>query len=192
VDAQAVIRSQLSPSEQMLWAGRPRQGIVFHTSDLFFIPFMVLWLALCVFGVFNVIAESPDPAGAAVGVIMLTIFFLFGVGFGFGRFFIDRWIRARTVYGISSERILIVIQAFRRTVKSLCLDTLTDVTLTQSANGSGIITFGPVPPWYWSTQAGWSNWGWGALPMFELADNPREVYETVRNARRIANTGRSG
>ncbi len=193
MDAETIIRKELSPSETLLWAGRPRQGIAFRAYDIGLIPFSLLWLAFCVFGFFNVITETPQPGAAVMGAVIMTIMFLVGLFFGFGRFFVDNWLRARTVYGITSERVLIVSHCFRRKVRSLCLDTLHDLTLTEFANGSGTIIFGPVAPksgWYaqagWYTQPGWSRWGWEFVPLFELAENARQVYETVRDARRAA------
>jgi hypothetical protein len=186
VNAEAIIRRELSPSEALLWAGRPRLGIVFRAYDLLLVPFTLLWLAMVVGGEINVLMESP-PGAAVAGTVFLSVFFLVGLFFGFGRFFVDRWLRERTVYGVSSERVLIVSHWFRRKVKSLCLDTLIDLTLTESANGSGTITFGPLAPMSgWYVRPGWTGWGWAYIPLFELAEGARQVYETVRDARRAA------
>jgi hypothetical protein len=187
MDPEAIIRGELSPSETLLWSGRPRQGIVFRAYDLLVIPFSLLWLAFCVLGLYNTITESPQPAAVAMGAVVLSIFILGGLYVAFGRFFVERWQRKRTVYGITSERVIMVSHSFQTKVKSISLDTLVDLTLTESANGAGTITFGPLAPMAgWYAQAGWSSFGWQYVPLFELAENTRQVYEIVRDARRAA------
>jgi len=186
VDPEAIIRGQLSPSEMLLWSGRPRQGIVFRAYDWFLIPSYLLWLAFFAIAFLNVITETPQPVAAAMGAVFVSGFFLAGLLFGFGRFFVDRWLRARTVYGITSERVMIVSHWFQKKVKTICLDTLVDLTLTESAN-AGTITFGPLAPMSgWYAQAGWSSFGWQYVPLFELGEHTRQVYEIVRDARRAA------
>ena len=94
--------------------------------------------------------------------------------------------RAVTVYAVSSERVIIVSGVFARRVKSLGIDTLTDVSLTERGNGGGTITFGPVPPYYgWYGGAGGPEFGRQAVPCFELATDARQVYEIIRGARRV-------
>ncbi len=66
-----------------------------------------------------------------------------------------------------------------RTVRSLDLSTLSDVSLTEKSGGSGIITFGPRTPsagnaprpWPGSPETG---------PQFELPADSRAVYEEIR------------
>jgi hypothetical protein len=182
VNAEAIIQGELSPSETLLWAGRPRLGIVFRGIDGYFIPFSVLILGFSVFWCFGVVAQG-DPIGLVVGVPLV----LLGLYAGFGRFFVDRWLRSRMAYGISSDRVIIVSEWFSRRVRSLCLETLTDLSLTERANGAGRITFGPGLSLYgWHAQSSWLGSGSLSIPMFDLAENARQVYETVRNARRAA------
>ena len=69
-------------------------------------------------------------------------FILIGAHMLVGRFFVDKWQRARTTYGLTSQRVIIVSELFRRSIKSLNLRTLADVSLTERPDGSGTITFG--------------------------------------------------
>jgi hypothetical protein len=187
VDAQAVIQRELSPSETLLWAGRPRLGIAFRAYDLLLVPLSLGWLALVAFWLIFILTENPMPEGAMMGIVFLSIFFLAGLYFAFGRFLVDRWLRSKTVYGVTSERVLIVSQWFDRKVTSLCLDSLADLTLTESSKGSGTITFVTTPlTYWWYSQSGWPGAPWFGVPMFELAGSVRQVYETVRDARRAA------
>ena len=42
-DSQDLIRGELGKGEKLLWAGRPRQGVVLRAADAFLIPFSIMW-----------------------------------------------------------------------------------------------------------------------------------------------------
>jgi hypothetical protein len=52
-------------------------------------------------------------------------------------------LRSRTYYGLTNERVIIISGLSSRTVKSLQVQTLTDVSLSEEASGTGTVTFGP-------------------------------------------------
>jgi hypothetical protein len=182
LDPEAIIRGELGPSETLLWSGRPRLGVVFRPMDAYYIPFSAVMIAFSVYWCFGVVAQG-DPIGLVVGVPLA----LLGLYAGLGRFFVDRWLRSRMAYGISSERALIVSDWFSHRVRSHCLETLTDLSLTERATGAGRITFGQGQELaVRHAQSYWLSSGLGTIPMFDLAENARQVYETVRDARRAA------
>jgi hypothetical protein len=93
----------------------------------------------------------------------------------FGRFLIDAKQRAKTTYGLTSERIVIVSGLFARNVKSLNLRTLSDVSLNERPDGSGTITFGQGHPYSsWFQGMGW----WPGMPAaasaFEMIPRAKE------------------
>lgn len=176
-----VIRRELGPSEELVWVGRPRQGLVLRPADGFLIPFSILW------GGFAIFWEAQVIAGGAPAFFMLwgIPFVLVGLYLMFGRFWVDARLRARTTYGVTSERIVIVSGLLFRSVKSLNIDTLTDISLTERSSGGGTITFGALPPMYWWYGA--SNWpgaGSQQVPAFDLLHSARDVYEIIREAQR--------
>jgi hypothetical protein len=72
---------------------------------------------------------------------------------------------------------------FSQQIKSLQLRTLTDVSLTQMLDGSGVIRFGPAVPGY----NGWRDWPGMeqfAGPCFYLIDNAKDVYDIVCDAQK--------
>jgi len=171
---------ELERNERQLWAGAPRQGLVFRPSDALMIPFSVLWAG------FAVIWEASALRGGAPGFFALwgIPFVLFGLYFTVGRFFGDAWRRTRTAYALTNERIII---RSATSMKSLNLRTLSDVTLTERADGSGTITFGPnpFPPW----MTGGMQWpGIAQAPSFELIPSARQVYAQIRDAQRASTT----
>ncbi len=70
-------------------------------------------------------------------------FVLLGLYMMVGRFFYDSYRRARTTYAVTSDRI--IIQSGGGSLKSIPIRTLGEVTLRESADGSGTIAFGPLP-----------------------------------------------
>jgi hypothetical protein len=178
-----VIGRELGPSEQLLWCGRPRQGVVFRAADTFMIPFSVMWGGFAIFWEASALAMGAPLFFALWGVP----FVLFGLYIMLGRFWVDARQRAATAYGVTSERVVIVSGVFVRGVKSLSLDTLTDVSLTERARGGGTVAFGTLPFMHWmSAGAGWPGLGHQGAPSFDLADGAREVYEVIRAAQRAA------
>lgn len=79
---------------------------------------------------------------------------------------------------------------FTRRVKSLAIDTITDISLTERNDGSGVITFGPTPPFH--GRFGGSSLPWFTrfsaqfVPNFELVGDARHLYEIIRAAPRAA------
>ncbi|HEY2759934.1 MAG TPA: PH domain-containing protein, partial [Pirellulales bacterium] len=102
-----------------------------------------------------------------------------------GRFFVDALQRAKIVYGVTSQRIIIISGIVSRRTKSLNMDTLTDVTLSERSDGWGTITFGPMPAFYGWYQ-GTAGPGMPHIPSFERIQDARTVYTTIRSAQRDA------
>lgn len=178
-----VMGREIGPSERLLWWGQPPQGFVLRMADAFLIPFSILWGGFAIFWETMVIATGAPFFFALWGVP----FVLVGLYFMVGRFWVDARQRAATVYAVTSERVVIVSGLLSRRVKSLNIDTLSDVSLTERAGGGGLITFGSMPfPFGWFAVTGWPGLGQDLVPSLELSSGAREVYETIREARRMA------
>ncbi len=179
-----VIRAELGSSEQLLWAGQPPQGVVFRAENVFQIAVGLVWIGLSLFLNDSAIA----PGGAAIFGLWRVPILLIGFYLSVGHFWLDIGHRARTFYAVTSERIIIVSGLWGRRVKSLDLNTLSDVALAEHGQGSGTITFGAVvPPFYeWYGQVGRIGFWREAVPHFMLAGDAREVYEFILKAHRSA------
>jgi hypothetical protein len=91
---------------------------------------------------------------------------------------------------VSSERVIIVSGSSPRAVWSLNLNTLTDIMLTERADGSGTITFGPLPPWYgWYAGQQWLGSGCPGSRQLDLAGDVRHVYEVILSAQWVLKQG---
>jgi hypothetical protein len=174
-----LLDAQLSPGEQLLWWGEPRRGIVFRAADAYMIPFSILWTAFAVFWETGVLSSDAPILFKFWGVP----FILVGLYMVVGRFFVEARVRAKTYYGVTNERILILSGLFTQTTKSLGLRTLTDVTLDERSDRSGTISFGPP------TQLGWWESSFNRTsqqppPSFVLIPDAKKVYEIIMNAQR--------
>jgi len=147
--------------------------------DAFLIPFSLMWGGFAVFWK-TMVLRSKAPGFFALWGIP---FVLVGLYMIFGRFVVDAASRARMFYGVTDRRAIIVSGLMSQTVKSLSLRTMTGLTLSERADGTGTIFFGELPPW----GAMYSGMRWpGARqyspPAFDLIHDARTVYNIVRQA----------
>jgi hypothetical protein len=169
----------LGQGEQLLWSGRPPQGVMFRTSDIFLIPFSLLWGGIACFWTL-----AASASGGCFGLWGLP-FVLVGMYMIFGRFFADVVQRSNTIYAVTSERIIIVTGLFSKQIKSLSLRTLTEITLDAKHSGRGTISFGPsYPLGSWYRGMPWPGTERYGSPAFEKIDDAPQVYQQIRQAQR--------
>jgi hypothetical protein len=181
VDPDLSLQSELSRGERLLWYGRPRGGIRFRPADAFMAPFSLLWGGFAIAWE-TLVVGSGAPFPFSLWGMPFVLIGLYMIG---GRFVVDKLRRERTVYGLTDERIIIRAGLFNRVLKSLSLETMSDLTLDEKPDRSGTITFGPQLPfsrWYGSREWG----GPPLMPAFELIDNARDVFDRIRAAQHEA------
>jgi hypothetical protein len=176
-----VLSRQVGPGERLLWSGRPRQGVFLRPADAYLIPFSLMWGGFAIFWEYSVLSSK----GPFFFEIWGIPFVLIGLYLIVGRFFADARQRAKTYYGLTNQRVIIVSGLFAQAVKSLQLRTLSDVSLSERSDGTGTITFGPTAPW-WSGASSWPGSGPHAPPSFDSITGARDVFERVRTAQREA------
>ena len=176
-----LLQSQLAPNERLLWFGQPRDGIVLRSSDAFVIPFSLLWGGFAIFWEAGVLTSGAPFFFILWGVPFVAV----GLYMIFGRFIIDAKRRSKTYYGVTNERVIIVSVLFGKKIKSLDLRTLSEISLDEKSDGSGTITFGLAPGGYqWIGGMQFPGRGQQYVPAFEMIQNVKSVYETVRSAQR--------
>ena len=179
IETESAIRGHLASGERLLWSGRPAQGIVFRAADAFMIPFSLLWGGFAVFWEYSVISMDNAPFFFMLwGIPFVAI----GLYFIFGRFLVDAKQRANMSYGVTNQRVIIVSGILSKKIKSLSLRSLSDLSLDEKSNGSGIISFGAssFPSW-WTSGMVWPGMP-SPVPTFELTENARVVFETISKA----------
>ena len=190
-----ILQNELKPGERLLWSGQPKGGILFRSSDIFMIPFSLMWGGFAIFWEASVLFMMFSPSRASTGppLIFQIIFPLFGLPFAlvglymiFGRFIFDAKSRENTYYAVTDQRIIIVSDFFGRRVRSLNLKNLPELGLTEKSDGSGTITFGPASPFYGMNGGQWPGSQRYQSPCFDLVPNVRQVYGIVQDAQQRA------
>jgi hypothetical protein len=101
--AAAQFEASLRPGEQLIWCGRPDPSVIFVPADIIAVPFTLVWLGIALAWEAGTQAIAAPPAFRLLGVP----FVLIGVYLVAGRF-VTRWVRRRrTIYGVTSDRILV-------------------------------------------------------------------------------------
>ena len=172
-----LIRRQLGVGEQVFWHGQPIDGLRLRPRDAFVIPFSLLWCGFAVFWNATAWSQHAPPFFRLWGMPFLLV----GAYMVIGRFFVDAWMRARTDYAVTNERVLIVTHLFSERVTSLSLAFLPEMTLQVGASGRGTIQFRIAAPvavtW---NMPGTFNPQQGMPPSFFEIPDARAVADLVR------------
>lgn len=179
----------LLPGERILWTGQPKQGLVLNKSDVLLIPFSLMWGGFAIF--WNVGVWTFPNTGAGDDWFMKLWglpFLAVGLYLIIGRFFYDAWLRRNLYYAVTNQRILVLRRRQYAKLTSRDIQSLPMLELTEHRDGTGTLAFD-------SDQFGYSMLGrhrgfggWapnaGANTQFFRIENPRRVYELVRNQTR--------
>jgi Bacterial PH domain len=180
-EAEQKLTPELGRGERLLWSGMPRQGLRLQTSDWFLVPFSLLWGGFALFWEFMVIRGGAPVFFTLWGVPFVVM----GLYLIVGRFFADSYQRARTYYGVTDQRVLILGGLFNRQTTSIALQTLGEVSIAERRDRSGSITFGTpnatYPAWWGSS---WPGTSYRSAPAFDLIGDVRQVYNAIREAQR--------
>jgi len=186
--AQQTIRQEMEEGERLLWSGTPRQGLLLRPSDIFMVPFSLMWGGFAFFWEYSVITSGKAPLFFMLWGIP---FVLIGVYITVGRFFVDSYQRSRTCYALTDQRILILSGLTARNTKTLSLQNLNELSLSERSDGSGTILFGSIPRMYgmWYGTA-WPEMSKKLVPAFELIRDVRKVYDLIKNTQRLQREAR--
>jgi hypothetical protein len=172
-----MMSAQLGPEERLLWSAQPRQGLLLRSSDIFLIPFSLMWGGFAFFWEYSVLRSNAPLLFRVWGIPFVVA----GLYLMVGRFFIDAFARSKTHYGLTTERIIILSGLLSCTTTNLQLRTLSDVSLSEFGSDVGTISFGPRGPW-WAASGGWPGAQRPTSPMFEAIPAARAVFDKIRVA----------
>ncbi len=106
-------------------------------SDAAKIPYSLLWAAFVCYWEY-----SAWSSGSLLARLWGVPFVSVGLYQLVGRFFYDAYLRARTYYGLTNRRALIVVERGSRQLTSIDLVRADEVQLDERADGTGSISFG--------------------------------------------------
>jgi hypothetical protein len=139
IPTESVLEPHLVRDEGVLWNGRPDPRKRFTRSDVFTVPFSLMWGGFAIFWEASVIASGAPFFFALWGIPFVAIG-LYMIG---GRFFFKAWLRRRTLYAVTDRRVLRLVR--RRSgdnVDAVFLDAIPAVNRELRADGSGSVVFG--------------------------------------------------
>jgi hypothetical protein len=176
----------LFAGERIVWSGQPKPGIAFSRSDILAIPFSLMWGGFAIFWNYGVWTSFPSAGTPDDWFFKLwgMPFLAAGLYLIVGRFVYDAWIRARTYYAITNERVLILRKRPTTRFISRDIQSLPMLELTQHGDGTGTIVFDSDELGYsmFIRSGGSSFWApaASATAQFFRIDNPRRAYELIR------------
>ena|SRR2546425_4352019 len=182
VDVREVFGRELVPGEQVLWSGRPDPRRLLDATDVYVIPFSLLWGGFAIF--WEILAIQ---AGDLVGELWGIPFVLVALYLIAGRFLFRGWKRRRTTYAVTSRRAIIVSKGWNRDVTSIYLTSVLDIGRSVRPDGIGTIRFGSSSwlgnlrdrsglPWIFSSKQ-------PEVPAFEAIHDVDHVYQVILRAR---------
>jgi hypothetical protein len=181
-EASFKLQSELVSGESLVWAGRPNPGKIFHSDDLYTIPFSLLWGGFAIFweaGVLGFWGHSSKHAPlffALWGVPFVVI----GQYMIWGRFVYDAWVKRRTYYGITNRRLVVVQEGSKRKTCSMYIDAIPSVE--RDGGSVGTLWFGAK---YLASTGGGrksrnlSRFSVGNVPVFADIDDADYVYRLI-------------
>jgi hypothetical protein len=172
----------LLPGERILWTGRPKQGLVLSSRDTLLIPFSLMWGGFAIFwnlGVWTIVPAGGSNPGWFFRLWGLP-FLIIGLYLIFGRFIHDADIRKRLFYAVTDQRVLVLRGS---KITSLDLRRLPRLELSEHRDGTGTIAFEEGNSFFTGGRNGFSYWvpALSNATQFFRIENPRKVYELVRN-----------
>ncbi len=131
------ISPKLSEDERIIHHCKPVKGHLFKSSDIFFIPFSLVW---CGFVIFIALASTFTSSNTPLEVLLiLTLFVLIGLYMVFGRFIHVLYKRSRTFYFITNKKI---IRLYKKYISIIDGNDLPTMHMDSFSDGSGTIRFG--------------------------------------------------
>lgn len=179
-------QGRLLSGERILWTGAPPTGLLLTARDGFLIPFSLLWGGFAIFWEWGVVTGMGSKGHPAPDFFVLwgIPFVLIGLYLIFGRFFVDAWLRARTSYALTNQRVLILRTAPAFKFTAYAVDRLPELSLEEKSDGRGTIRFQPSIA-MWQRNNGFSGWMPGAdTSQFLLVADARNVFDRIQRASR--------
>jgi hypothetical protein len=187
-DTVVEIQPELTNGESVVWSGQPNPSIIFHKEDLFLIPFSLLWGGFAIFweaGVSGFWGSKTHQNGSwSFGILWGIPFVLIGQYLIWGRFFYAAWLKGRTFYAVTNQRVIVIQNGWKRQMASSYIDTLPNLIKERSSDGIGTLRFAQSQPTSGRAQWGaWNGLSVGGVPTFVDIAEVDTVYRLISDLR---------
>jgi hypothetical protein len=179
------VSGELESGERLLWSGRPGSRWL-YPQDAVLIPFSIMWGGFAIFWEASVLSNS----GARDSVIFPlwgVPFVLAGLYLMVGRFFARRWMRKRTLYAVTDQRVISITPSLLHGERSTSVwfGSYPPVEKRLARDGRGTLRVGSFPltgRWI-AADPSWPGARSATTNAVVLADieNAREVYSSIRH-----------
>lgn len=139
------VNAHLTADEYVVWKGRPGKGHVLTKSDIFLIPFSLMWGGFAIFWEMSVLLMDAPLLFKLWGIP----FVLVGLYLIFGRFIWQQHMRKRTYYAVTNRRVL---RLRGNNVDSLSCRPCPEMHMDIKKDGTGTIYFGSQAPSYYRAR----------------------------------------
>lgn len=180
-------RDELLPGESVLWAGQPSTKVIFTKSDIFLVPFSLLWGGFAIFWELSVLRIAIDPRNyegpPAFFLLFGAFFVLVGLYFIFGRFIYKNWSKKHTYYAVTNQRVLVGTRGGGTQVQAAFIDAIPSISKSVRTDGIGTLVFGVGM--YQNTGMEFFGANYGTIvPAFYDVPDAQRVYELVNGQRK--------
>jgi hypothetical protein len=182
------VQPELMTNESLLWTGKPNPRVIFHSDDLYLIPFSLLWGGFAIFWEMSVLGYwghganngSPSTFMALWGIPFIVM----GQYFLWGRFVYDAWLKRHTYYVITNWRIFMLQEGWNRRTSWMYIGAIP--TVEREGSITGTLWFGPKYPVLGGRgqkTRGLSRFSIGDTPVFADIDDLESVHRLVLDLR---------
>lgn len=112
LEAQNRVAGELESGERLLWSGRPGSRWL-YPQDALLIPFSLMWGGFAIFWEASVLSNS-GARDSMIFPLWGVPFVLAGLYLMVGRFFARRWLRRRTLYAVTDQRVISIAPSWLR------------------------------------------------------------------------------
>jgi hypothetical protein len=172
MELQQALVGALLPGERVVWSGFPDHRRIFSAHDFFLVPFSLLWGGFAIFWELTAwnLGTSEDP-GTLLFRLWGIPFVVVGMYMIFGRFIVKRFVRRRTIYAVTDQRVIVLRRVAGTRIDTGPIHALPAVSATIKTSGYGSIDFRAVPGAFTKRGSGRDPWVTG-LRGLVFADVP--------------------
>ncbi len=163
---------------ELVWSGRPYQGLVLRTGDWFVVP-VGLVVVVCVLIPVSDMLQSRGP-NAWLAQLLAILLLALVLSVLFGRLFWDAYKRSITFYGLTSDSALILRHGLGAGIQRVFLPSVQTLNFNGPARGNGTILFGSSMPWYARMDLSTEP----SVPAFEGIPDAWHVYDLCLRAQK--------